>query len=422
MRVLSVLLIGVALLVMCDPVVAQSAAAADVERVFGNCAGRILITPTRLNTNTGRIESKLVTYDCRKKQFSVLAASDAPRVLFSDLTAQGDGYYFAFGEVVDGVLHGQFRGIDRVGKVVLLLDRVHLDTHDVVFDGRQRVYMRYVPDAKHASCSKPAPLDFEVVSEDSAGHIDWSWSSKGRIKSSYSVATPATIRIEPTPAWKRALRPLRHCLTVALASIVNMDLPRYTWLSSSSPTLLFDYDDYVHANSLQLLPNGNVLVSARHLDSVFEIDRNTNRIAWAVVGPKAKMKGMRIIGDPLQGFSHQHAATLYPNDLLVVFDNGNLLDRPSRAVVYQLDHQQGTARFVAQFVEPNQRSRPATGSAYLLDREHLIIGWGYVSFKDRSTAQRAVSIVNLSSGKEEFGIDFRSGYHSYRAKWGPEIN
>jgi hypothetical protein len=51
----------------------------------------------------------------------------------------------------------------------------------------------------------------------------------------------------------------------------------------------------------------------------------------------------------------------------------------------------------------------------------LIIGWGAVLESDRGSEQRAVSIVNLKTMKEEFEINLLPGWYSYRAKSSNEV-
>jgi hypothetical protein len=236
-----------------------------------------------------------------------------------------------------------------------------------------------------------------------------------------NVSTPSTMDIEHIVWWKKVLRPPRHCFTSLLARIADIEVPRFTWLSSSYPTFQYTYNDYVHANSIQRRKNGNVVVSARHLDTVFEIERTTGQLAWVLPGPKAKMSGFRIEGDPFTGFSHQHTATIYGDDILLLFDNGNLFEnRPSRAVMYRMDWRHGVAKFVKHFLEPNGKQRPATGSAYIIDKQRLIVGWGYLYPSDRQSVQRGVSIFDIDSGQETFSINFSPGYDSYRAKWQPK--
>jgi hypothetical protein len=56
-----------------------------------------------------------------------------------------------------------------------------------------------------------------------------------------------------------------------------------------------------------------------------------------------------------------------------------------------------------------------------LANNKLVIGWGAVLEQDLSSEQRAVSIVDLNSMKEEFYINLLPGWYSYRAKSSLEI-
>jgi len=92
-------------------------------------------------------------------------------------------------------------------------------------------------------------------------------------------------------------------------------------------------NDYVHINSIQRLePSGDLLLSSRHLDTIFTIDEKTGDVKWMLGGKFSRATPNRPVGDPRGGFSHQHYARIVGNRLWV-FDNGNLFpDLPSRAV------------------------------------------------------------------------------------------
>jgi len=128
------------------------------------------------------------------------------------------------------------------------------------------------------------------------------------------------------------------------------------------------------------------------------------------------------IGDPLKGFSHQHSAHLI-GDTLVLFDNRNNFPKDtSRIVAYKIDPlNPEKAIFKYQFLEPNGKRRPAMGYVSELENNKLVIGWGAVLEQDLGSEQRAVSIVDLNSMKEEFYINLLSGWNSYRAKSSLEI-
>jgi arylsulfotransferase ASST len=64
---------------------------------------------------------------------------------------------------------------------------------------------------------------------------------------------------------------------------------------------------WTHANGLAELPNGDIVLSFRHISTVIIIDRKTGEIIWKLGAP------------PLSG---QHAPTPLPNGNLLLFDNG----------------------------------------------------------------------------------------------------
>jgi len=64
---------------------------------------------------------------------------------------------------------------------------------------------------------------------------------------------------------------------------------------------------WTHANGLAEMPNGDIVVSFRHISTVIIIDRKTSQIIWKLGAP------------PLSG---QHAPTPLANGNLLIFDNG----------------------------------------------------------------------------------------------------
>jgi hypothetical protein len=66
-------------------------------------------------------------------------------------------------------------------------------------------------------------------------------------------------------------------------------------------------EEWTHANGLAELPNGDIVLSFRHISTVIVIERKTGKIIWKLGAP------------PLSG---QHAPTPLPNGNLLLFDNG----------------------------------------------------------------------------------------------------
>ncbi|HZT38155.1 MAG TPA: aryl-sulfate sulfotransferase [Bryobacteraceae bacterium] len=142
-------------------------------------------------------------------------------------------------------------------------------------------------------------------------------------------------------------------------------------------------NDWLHGNSLQLTPDGNILYSARHQDWVLKIDYNNGAGSGDVIWRLGKGGDFTIDSSDLNPwFSHQHDAGFVGNDntLLAVFDNGNTRyaddqSSHSRGQVLRIDEQSRTASLVLN-VDLGTYS-DALGSAQQLDNGnwHFDIGW-----------------------------------------------
>jgi hypothetical protein len=112
--------------------------------------------------------------------------------------------------------------------------------------------------------------------------------------------------------------------------------------------------DWLHGNSLQLTPDGNILYSVRHQDWVLKIDyRNgdgTGQVLWTLgLGGDFTL----VDGDSSLWFSHQHDAEILPDGVsLLLFDNGNTRiannsgQGNSRGQLWRIDETAHTAKLV----------------------------------------------------------------------------
>lgn len=167
--------------------------------------------------------------------------------------------------------------------------------------------------------------------------------------------------------------------------------------------------DHTHPNSLYVFDDGDVLVSIRHYDCILRIDRPSGDIVWTLGGPNCAQNDFEIIGDPHDGFSHQHDATVLDNGNILLFDNGNLRDDPvSRVVEYAIDEEAMTAELVWSY--DDGRYTPIMGSAQRLDNGNTLIGWG---------ALHAPAISEVTpEGEEVFSVGVPEGQLVYRAYQG----
>ncbi|MBE0658918.1 MAG: aryl-sulfate sulfotransferase [Bryobacteraceae bacterium] len=109
-------------------------------------------------------------------------------------------------------------------------------------------------------------------------------------------------------------------------------------------------NDWLHSNSLHLAPDGNIIVSVRHLDQIIKIDYQ-NGVAWGEVLWRFGKDGDFKVesDDPWPWPSHQHDASILYDGTLLVYDNGNTRRAAdalahSRGQRWELDETTMTAR------------------------------------------------------------------------------
>jgi len=101
--------------------------------------------------------------------------------------------------------------------------------------------------------------------------------------------------------------------------------------------------EHVHANMVELDAGANeLLLNSRHRSALYRIDRDSGEIAWTFgVDGDFTMEP----GHPDPWFQHAHATELQPDGSILLYDNGDGLERPwSRVIQYELDHEGHTAR------------------------------------------------------------------------------
>jgi hypothetical protein len=169
--------------------------------------------------------------------------------------------------------------------------------------------------------------------------------------------------------------------------------------------------DTFHCNSIDVDSSGNLLMSARHTNAVFYIDRTTGKIQWKLGGASVNKDGatyIQVVDDPQTSFNLQHDARFEPNGDISLFDDHGMTPDAGvgRGVEYALDFGANTATVVFQFLGRAQSEREGSFRRYA-DGES-VVGWGYVA-----SDPRIVTEVN-ASGQDVLDIAF-SGAESYRA-------
>lgn len=99
---------------------------------------------------------------------------------------------------------------------------------------------------------------------------------------------------------------------------------------------LESHKEWTHANSIEVLPNGDWLISFRLTSTVVIVDYDTGAIKWRW-GPRSEFPDHpKKFGPP--ELSHQHHAQMLENGNILVFDNGcHRLRGPSWSRVVEMD-------------------------------------------------------------------------------------
>ena len=161
--------------------------------------------------------------------------------------------------------------------------------------------------------------------------------------------------------------------------------------------------DYFHLNSIQQLPDGNILISSRDTWTVYLIDKATGNIIWQLGGKDSSFQ----IGTGAN-FEWQHDATLQKRGrLLTVFDDANdpKEESQSRALKLHLNTTEHQATLVHQYLHSPPTLASSQGSVQILPDGNVFVGWGSKPYFSEYTP----------SGTQLFSGSFVSPVASYRA-------
>jgi hypothetical protein len=190
--------------------------------------------------------------------------------------------------------------------------------------------------------------------------------------------------------------------------------------------------DSFHCNAIDVDESGSLLVSARHMDSIFYVDRATGAILWKMGGSTYTKDNATYVtvADP---FYRQHDARLQPgwsptcsggSGRISLFDDQTFESAPARAVVYDVvvGHGDGGAAgcdggevdggapgtATVAWQHKGVANSIGMGSFRILADGSRTIGWG------AGAPNPAFTEVDVN-GNELFEVSFADGNGSYRA-------
>jgi hypothetical protein len=166
--------------------------------------------------------------------------------------------------------------------------------------------------------------------------------------------------------------------------------------------------DFFHVNSVQQLPDGNLLVSARHTFALYKIDKQTGRVVWTLGGKHSSFR----IG-PGANFAWQHDARMQPDGTITLFDNGAgnyASESQSRALRIRLRFKPRRATLVRAFAHKPPLLSDNEGNTQPLPNGNVFVGWGNSPyFTEFRPGGRPLFSVRLNAPLQS--------YRAYRFAW-----
>jgi len=132
--------------------------------------------------------------------------------------------------------------------------------------------------------------------------------------------------------------------------------------------------DYFHINSIDVAPDGNLIVSGRNTWAAYKVERHSGRVLWRLGGKRSTFS----LGAGAR-FEWQHDVREHRGGLVSVFDNAAApAEEPrSRALLLSLDEKRKRVSLVRAYAHsPQLVLSHFLGNTQLLPNGDVFVGWG----------------------------------------------
>lgn len=131
--------------------------------------------------------------------------------------------------------------------------------------------------------------------------------------------------------------------------------------------------DYFHINSIDLAPDGDLLISSRNTWTIYKVARQGGAIRWRLGGKKSDFE----LG-PGAKFEWQHDARMPRPGLITLFDNASSPpeEKGSRALVLRVDTKAMRVSLARAYSHPDGLLADNQGNTQLLPDGRVFVGWG----------------------------------------------
>jgi hypothetical protein len=165
--------------------------------------------------------------------------------------------------------------------------------------------------------------------------------------------------------------------------------------------------DWFHLNSIDVQPNGDLLISARNTWAAYELERGSGNVLWRLGGSDSSFK----LG-PGAETAWQHDGRMLPDGTLTFFDDGSNppVHHQSRGVRIVLDRARNEARLAAVYKNPHRLLSASQGNMQTLPDGDVLLGYGGVP----EISEYAPNGALLFDAHLPYGMTF---YRAFRYPW-----
>jgi hypothetical protein len=161
--------------------------------------------------------------------------------------------------------------------------------------------------------------------------------------------------------------------------------------------------DYLHVNSIDVMPDGDLLICARNTWAAYKLDRRSGAVRWRLGGRRSDFA----MGPGAQ-FAWAHDARWVGGGRMTIFDDGfdgrTRTHSASRALVLDVNVPGHRVRVARSLTGPHHLLTSSMGNVQTLPDGHLLVGFG----NDPYTTEYA------PSGRILADLEMPVGQHSYR--------
>ncbi len=166
--------------------------------------------------------------------------------------------------------------------------------------------------------------------------------------------------------------------------------------------------DYFHLNSIDLQPDGDILISARSTWAGYQLQHGSGKILWRLGGNNSSFK----MG-PGTEMAWQHDGRVLPDGEITFFDDGSNppIHSQSRAIRITLDLKAHRARLVSAYTHPDPPLLAASqGNMQTLPDGNTLVGYGGVP----AISEFAKDGSLLFDAHQPYDMSF---YRAFRFPW-----